>query len=519
MIVDFPPTPMSEQNLKYDVIVIGSGIGGLTAALVLAKNGFKVAVLEKNHQIGGALQVFSRDKRIFDTGVHYIGGLDEGENLYKIYKYLEIYDDLKLVRMDEAFDIIRLPNGKVFRQGQGYEAFTRMLLEDFPEEAAAIHTFVAKIQEVCTYFPLYNMRLEGEKTYYSHPEILAIGAWDYLVGLTGNNELIAALLGNGILYAGDRKRTPLYVVALILNSYIKGSYRLADGGAQLTKALVKQLRKHEGELFKRKEVVAGIKREDGNLKAVVCTDGTAYEATHFISNLHPSRTMEVIGHEHFMPATIRRVSSLKNTVASFVVNIALKENTFLYNNHNYYDFFTENVWDTADYDAENWPQVIFSCTSASSKQTEYAESLSAMVYLKIDEFEKWNTTFNTIARPAERGMEYEQAKTLFEEKVINRLCERYPGLREAIRHVYSSTPLTFRDYLGTPEGEMYGIEKDFNNPMLTIINPRTKIPNLYLTGQNIVFHGILGATIGALVTSFNFVNGTEIVSQINSYKS
>ncbi|EPB65594.1 Acyltransferase, partial [Ancylostoma ceylanicum] len=244
-----------------------------------------------------------RDKRIFDTGVHYIGGLDRGENLYKIFGYLNVLDDLKLVRMNEVFDIIRMPNGKEFRQGQGYEAFMKFLLEDFPEESEAIRAFVQKIREVCTYFPLYNIRLEGERTYVSHPEILAVGAWDFVSGLTQNKELIAALLGNGILYAGDRKRTPLYVVALILNSYIKGSYRLADGGAQLAKALVKQIRNCGGELFKRKEVTGGTKSADGKLVSVTCSDGTVYEASSFISNLHPSKTMEIVGTEHFMPAT------------------------------------------------------------------------------------------------------------------------------------------------------------------------------------------------------------------------
>ena len=136
-----------------------------------------------------------------------------------------------------------------------------------------------------------------------------------------------------------------------------------------------------------------------------------------------------------------------------------------------------------------------------------------------NEFEAWEKTVNTIVTPTEREEGYTQAKRHFEEKVVRRLCERYPDLKPAIRNVYSSTPLTFRDYLGTPEGEMYGIEKDFNHPMMTTINPKTKIPNLYLTGQNIVFHGILGATIGALVTSFNFVDPKEIVEQINSVKS
>ena len=121
---------------KFDIIIIGSGLGGLVSANILAKEGKKVCVLEKNNQFGGNLQTFVRDKSIFDTGVHYIGGLDKGQNLYQYFRYLDIMDDLKLKRMDvDAYDVITFDDDEIeYPHAQGYDNFVNQLVRFFPEE-------------------------------------------------------------------------------------------------------------------------------------------------------------------------------------------------------------------------------------------------------------------------------------------------------------------------------------------------------------------------------------------------
>ncbi len=507
------------QDKLYDFVIVGSGIGGLSSAVVLAKNGFSVLVLEKNNQIGGALQVFSRDKCIFDTGVHYIGGLDPGENLYRMFKYLGIYDSLKLKSLDrDCFDLIRMPNGVSYPHGQGYDSFTSQLIQQFPEEENAILAFCEKLKEICDFFPLYNLEIGEEQTYYTNPEILSLGAWDYVSSLTENTVLRSVLLGSGPLYAGDQHSTPLYVVALIMNSYIKGSYRLVDGGSQIAKLLVQELRKYGGDILKRKEVVGATYGEDKKISTVVCSDTTQYRAKNFISNMHPSITIDVFGKDKFRPAYRDRVQKLENTVSSLMVYFSLKEKSFPYINYNIYDHYSNDCWNSINDRSENWPHTLYVCTPTSSKNDEFADSVCVMCYMTLDEVKEWEETFNTTISPSKRDEAYIQFKKEKEEQIVKRMETRFPGFRACIKNVYSSTPLTYRDYVGTPEGSLYGIKKDFNNPVGTTINSKTRIPNLYLTGQNIIFHGILGATIGAFVTCFNFVNHLDVIKEINEYE-
>lgn len=92
---------------NYEVIVIGSGLSGLSIAYILAKNGFKVAVFEKNAQFGGCLQSFKREGVTFETGMHYVGSIEEGQILHKYFNYLSILDDIELSSLNKScYDII-----------------------------------------------------------------------------------------------------------------------------------------------------------------------------------------------------------------------------------------------------------------------------------------------------------------------------------------------------------------------------------------------------------------------------
>jgi all-trans-retinol 13,14-reductase len=143
----------------YDIVIIGSGMGGLVCAAILGKEGYKVCVIEKNRQVGGSLQTFVRDRVIFDSGVHYLGSLEKGQNLYQIFKYLGMMDHLHLMKMeDDVFDKIVFDGDETeYCLAQGYEKFIARLTEKFPEEENAIRLYCEKIREICKKFPLYNL--------------------------------------------------------------------------------------------------------------------------------------------------------------------------------------------------------------------------------------------------------------------------------------------------------------------------------------------------------------------------
>ncbi|WP_343588977.1 NAD(P)/FAD-dependent oxidoreductase [Flavobacterium sp.] len=497
---------------QYDVVIIGSGLGGLVSAVILAKEGYSVCVLEKNNQYGGNLQTFVRDKTIFDTGIHYIGGLGEGQNLHQYFKYIGIMDHLNLKKLDEnGFDIISFDDDKTeYPHAQGFENFIQQLTKYFPEEKENLEQYCQKIKEVCKTFPLYNLESQGKYD----DEILALNAKKTIDSFTGNEKLKAVLAGSNFLYAGIPDKSPFYVHALVVNSYIESSWRCVNGGSQITKQLLKQLKKYGGEFFKHKEVTK-IEVENQKVNSVQMKDGTEVSGSYFISNIEPKTTLKMAGQENFRRPFFNRIQNLENVLSAFSLYIVFKPKTFKYINHNYYHFkSTNDVWTAYEYDENSWPKTFMASMNPLKKDEEWADGMTFLTYMKYDDVKAWENTFNTTFEENDRGESYENFKAKKASKFLEEIEKKFPGIKDCIKSVHTSTPLSYRDYIGGDGGNMYGYVKDSNNPMKTLIPTKTKIENLYLTGQSINMHGVLGVTVGAVITCSEIVGKEYLLEKI-----
>lgn len=498
---------------EYDVVIIGSGLGGLASAAMLSREGYSVLVLEKNKQIGGNLQTFSRDKCIFDTGIHYVGGLDEGQNLNQYLRFLGIMDDLKLKKLDEdGFEILTFEGDDTeYKYGQGYENFIALLSEQFPEEREGIRSYCNRIQEVCKQFPMYN--LQDRKKDWDTMTYHDVSASDFIRQCTNNPRLQGVLGGTNALYAGDADKSPLYTHALIINSYIESAYRCINGGSQIARLLTRVILQNGGKVIKHAHAKQ-FTFEGQNIRSVRLHDGREFGGKTFISNIHPSVTLDMVEDGKLRPAYKKRIHSLENSVSVFILHLVMNKNTTRYFNHNYYHFIHPDVWSGTHYNDETWPKNFAVFTGATSDADEYTDTLTVMAYMHYEEMQEWAGTVNTVSNETNRGEGYEAFKAAKSAILIDKLEKRFPGTKQNIAASYVSTPLTYRDYIGCRDGSLYGIVKDYKDPMRSFISPKTKVPNLLLTGQNLNMHGVLGVTIGAVVTCSELLGNEYLMDKV-----
>lgn len=490
---------MKENN--FDIVIIGSGLGGLACGYILSKEGYSVCILEKNQQFGGSLQDFIHDGVTFDTGVHYVGGLDEGQSLHQYFKYFNIIDKLKYKRMEaDGFEHISYDNNETFyKYGIGRENFVDILAKEFPKDKENLKKFVRHIKEIGLRYPFYHLTDKDHSDTLNF-DFLDVSIHNYLDTHFDSNLLKSVLGGNNLLYAGNIDNSTLYEHALITNSYIESAYRFTGGAGQIAKQLVRNIRANGG-VVKRYQNVEKIIAEGKNALSIELKTGEKYFAKKFISNIHPATTLSMIEGAQIRNAYTNRLNTIKNSSSAFSMHIVLKDKEKMpYQNYNHYHFKDENVWNGEYYNKNNWPLNYMAFTPVNPKSEKWAESVIAIAYMNFEDVEQWKNTENVVGFEEDRGEKYKEFKEKHTEIFLKEVYKVLPELKGNIKSINVSTPLTYRDYLYSPNGSIYGYSKDYKNPLKAYISPQTKLNNLYFTGQNVNLHGVLGVTVSAFMT-------------------
>lgn len=426
--------------MKYDVVIIGSGFGGLTCAHLLAKAGRKVLVLEAHWQPGGCMQSYQRKGHSFDTGLHYVGGLGDGETLHDIFEKLGLLQ-LPWHRMDVDCTDQIIIEGQTYCLAQGFDHFVDVLADRFPQQRASLKKYVEMLQG-------------------PDPDP-SVNAWIWLNETFSDPLLIDVLSGSCLKTELRCESLPLLAFAHSQKSYIQSSWRLKGDSGLIVRSLVDDIKHMGGDVICRAEVTELIEHE-GRIVAALSANGERYEADSFISDIHPAQTFALVKDSKVLKKIFRtRMSMLVNTYGMYTYSLVLKPHTLSYFNHNKFVYEGGSVWD------EHTAKVMLSC--------------------RVPEDGKDENLLLDLLTPCEGH------PMALAEKAV-------PGLRDMVEQQYVSTPHTWQRFTRTPEGSAYGVRKDCRQPLLTMLSPRTPLSNLLLTGQNVMLHGLEGVVMTAQQT-------------------
>ncbi len=493
------------------VVIIGGGLGGLFTGAILAKEGMQVTVLEKNATIGGGLQTFRRFGCVFDTGMHVIGGMQPGGNIWRLCRYLGILDKVRLRDVDDDCTdrLYFAEDHQSYRIAKGPEGFVRSLAAYFPDEEANLRRYVEDVFRLSEEVDLFYLR-PARTDMFGHSEMFMMAADDFIAQHVDNPKLRSVLAYMNPLYGGRGQQTPAYVHAIISTLYINGASRFVGGSSHFADALAEVIETNGGRVIPG-DGVEWIEVNDRHVDYVRTKKGLRYEADHYISDIHPCTLMQLMD-EHAFPNSYRdRLNEIPNAYSAFSLYIRMKPRRFPYINHSEY-FMTRyaDVWNFGRED-KAWPMGFLLMTPPEEQQGEWSEKVLITAPMTFDKVRPWEQT--TVGR---RGEDYERWKAQRTQELLALVEEMHPGFSEAIEAVNASSPLTIRDFYGAKEGTICGFSKDYRNIVRSQVPVVTKVRNLLLTGQNNNLHGFCGVPLTAINTCEALLGLNYVIDKVNS---
>jgi len=492
------------------VLIIGGGLGGLFTGAILAKEGFQVTILEKNSTIGGGLQTFNRFGMTFDTGMHVVGGMQQGGNIRRICQYLGIDDKVDLLDVDrECSDRLFFnEDNAIYDIPKGRTNFIKKLSEYFPLEHDGLTNYVEAIYRIADSVDLFNLR-PSEDFFKSYPSNFLMAANEFIAKYIKDRRLRSVLAYMNPLYGGRRNETPAFIHAIINVLYVKGTSRFVDGSDKFANLLAGVINDNGGTIIVN-DPVEWLDVVNRQVESVRTKSGRAFSADYYISDIHPCTLMSLMPSDAFPKSYRNRLNEIPNSYSSFGVYIKLKKDSFPYINHSeYYMEDYDDIWDCGLSD-DKWPRGFLFMTPPDSNQGPFASKILVTAPMSFEYVRQWENT--TVGR---RGDDYKFWKQQKAESIIRLIDKIHPGFINCIEDMNTSSPLTIRDFYGVKEGALSGFSKDCNNITLSQVPVITKVRNLFLTGQNNNLHGFCGVPLTAITTCEALLGRNYIINKIN----
>ena len=495
--------------MEKKVVIIGGGLGGLFCGAILAKEGLQVTVLEKNATIGGGLQTFTRFGEVFDTGMHVVGGMQPGGNIWCICRYLGIGDKVRVREVDpDCTDRLYFAEDRrYYTIAKGREAYVETLAKDFPHERENLRRYVDALYALTEELDLFYLR-PMRTDLYNHSDDFLMAADDFIAKYISDRRLRSVVAYMNPLYGGRGGRTPAYVHALISVLYINGASRFVGGSSHFADLLADVIREHGGEVVAG-DAVTWVEVNNRRVAYVKTAKGSQYEADWYISDIHPCTLLKLMDESAFPKAFRRRMEEIPNSYSAFSLYIKMKKGSFPYINHS--EYFTrryDEIWNFCS-DGSSWPMGFLLMTPPEENQGPWSDKVLVTAPMQFDMVRRWENT--TVGR---RGEDYEQWKQQRTDELLALVEELHPGFREAVEAVNASSPLTIRDFYGVKEGAICGFSKDCNNITLSQLPVVTKVSNLLLTGQNNNLHGFCGVPLTAINTCEAILGMNKVIEKL-----
>jgi all-trans-retinol 13,14-reductase len=502
---------------KFDTIIIGSGAGGLSTALCLARSGQKVLVLEQHYVPGGWCHTFTLNSQRFSPGVHYIGLLDEGLSTNELYKGLGIANDLTFFRMNKnGYDHCLIGNQR-FDLPAGFDNLQNKLIATFPKEEKNIKKYLSLIQKVNNELQLMP-KLIGFWQKITVPfrtknfGKFSLFSLKRVIGWHIKDPILKAILNS---QCGDHGVPPSQacfpVHCSVMNHYFDGGFYPMGGGSSIVKAMTNKIKSCNGEI-RVSQKVNKIIVENNKAKGVVLASGESIFADIIVSNADPSITyLKLVGEENISKKLSKKLSKTKYSVTSLIMFLTVEidvtkygidsGNIWKFENENIDEHFTE-LTEGNIIEGEKFPALFISCTTLKDPVSFNGKyhNFEIVTYVNYDSFKDFNNSENYHSEA------YEIFKKKIIEKFLNNLEELIPELRNHIVQVELGTPKTNQFYINSTNGNVYGTNKTLNQVGPFSYKNKTEIENLYLCGASTLSHGVTGATYSGLETAAQILN-------------